>query len=228
MVLISDFLRSENLTQNRHIFPTNVFICNVVTFKQMKTPPQYENSKNQKRGEEKGKQRKIQTERDRNEQHLAISSNNLSPWARIQTQDQVRRSGPELSVIWKAVKINVRSVIMTNPPHHPKESTYIFMASSTGRQQGGVGAAHTLQSVRQMKQPGVTQVRRHAVLHTLTWGHVKNTHTQSVLSERDEWIRAPCYRNGEAASTPALYYCQTMGVWECQNEMNKWDSKSVF
>lgn len=68
MVLISDFLWSENLIRDRHIFPTNVF-CNVITFKQIRTrnvSTQYENIKNQEEGEEK---RKGQTERDSDDQH---------------------------------------------------------------------------------------------------------------------------------------------------------------
>lgn len=49
MVLISDFLRSENLIRNRHVSPKTVFICNVITFKAIKIPPQYENTKTRRK-----------------------------------------------------------------------------------------------------------------------------------------------------------------------------------
>lgn len=58
--------------------------------------------------------------------------------------------------------------------------------------------------------------------HTcITLMYTWNTHLQSVLSERDEWIRAPCYSNVTAASTPELHCCQTMEVWLCPYSMNK-------
>lgn len=50
---------------------------------------------------------------------------------------------------------------------------------SRANTQQGASAAHALQSMRQVKPPGVTQVKKHGVLHTYscTHGHKKPTCT---------------------------------------------------
>lgn len=128
------------------------------------------------RGKQNGERKREKwTETGREDQHLAISPSNLSLWTRIKTEDQVQNQ------VWSYQifkKLSSQMYVQSKWAHYGSRVNKRSMIGKAARSYTGReawGSAHT-------ERPRYVRVA------------MRNTHTvhmQSVLSERDEWIKAP-------------------------------------